>query len=95
MILNYILNTFNNVIIINYVEYLIHKLSHSRRFGGYLYKYHKIHHTVTFPPNKLMVIKHEEIINLDELLFLGYILGFIFPYSKFIRIYYQGIKKYL
>ena len=69
MLLNYLLNTFNNVIIINYVEYLIHKLSHSRRFGGYLYKYHKIHHTVSFPPNRLMIEKHTENITMDQFLF--------------------------
>jgi len=91
MLLNYLLNTFNNLILINYVEYLIHKLSHSRRFGGYLYKYHKIHHTVSFPPNRLMIEKHTENISMDQLLFGLYVLGFIIPIFK---IYSYILPKY-
>ena len=40
----------------NFVEYLLHTLSHSYNYGTYIYKLHKKHHTIHYPITKLMSI---------------------------------------
>ena len=91
MAVEYILNTLNNLLIINFIEYATHKLAHSKIFGGYLYKYHKIHHYVSFPPNKLMIKKYKEVVTLEQLIIIGYILGLFIPILK---IYSYFLPKY-
>ena len=36
------------------LEYLLHSLGHSYKYGSYIYKIHKNHHTIHYPSNKLL-----------------------------------------
>jgi len=38
----------------NFIEYVLHRLSHNKKWGGYIYKYHIEHHKVTYPIHKLL-----------------------------------------
>ena len=36
------------------LEYLLHSLGHSYKYGSYIYKIHKNHHTIHYPTTKLL-----------------------------------------
>lgn len=36
------------------LEYLLHSLGHSHKYGSYIYKIHKNHHTLHYPTTKLL-----------------------------------------
>ena len=42
-----------NIFIFNFIEYQIHVLSHSSKYGGILNKEHWKHHFIDYPPSKL------------------------------------------
>ena len=54
---------FLNYIFINYLEYIIHKFSHNKKYGGFLYDSHYIHHYIDHPPERLMVKNEHELNN--------------------------------
>ena len=37
----------------NFAEYILHKISHNRNYGGLIYRWHHKHHIIEFPPHKL------------------------------------------
>jgi len=41
-------------IIYHLLEYSLHSLGHSHRYGSYIYKIHKNHHTIHYPTNNLL-----------------------------------------
>ena len=59
-----------NLYHLNFLEYYIHKLSHNYKYGGLLYKYHHIHHSIDYPPNRLMVEKYHNLISDNSLIYL-------------------------
>ena len=37
----------------NISEYILHKISHNRNYGGIIYRWHHKHHVIEYPPHKL------------------------------------------
>ena len=52
MILELIL-IINTYYFINLGEYILHYISHSPKYGSIIYKWHRDHHVIEFPPSKL------------------------------------------
>jgi hypothetical protein len=51
MILSYFVPGY---ILYNIIEYSLHKLSHNAKYGGFIYSYHRKHHTKHYPITKLI-----------------------------------------
>lgn len=56
MITDLLLISINSLFIVCF-EQLLHSLSHSPKYGGRLYRWHKLHH-MNYPPNKLRSTKY-------------------------------------
>ena len=54
-----------NYYFFNFIEYSVHQLAHSKKYGGFLYKEHYIHHKI-FPPKKLMVKDSSQMESTDK-----------------------------
>ena len=47
--IKYILLVIPTWYVYNFIEYCLHKLSHSCKYGGYIYKVHSNHHKIHYP----------------------------------------------
>jgi sterol desaturase/sphingolipid hydroxylase (fatty acid hydroxylase superfamily) len=52
--IKYILLVIPTWYVYNFIEYCLHKLSHSYKYGGYIYKIHSNHHKVHYPTSDFM-----------------------------------------
>jgi len=52
--MNFILYFIPTWFLYHSLEYLLHSLGHSHKYGSYIYKIHKNHHTIHYPRNKLL-----------------------------------------
>ena len=78
-----------NFLLMNTIEYYIHKLSHNHKYGGILYKYHHKHHTIDYPPTKLIRDKNDKVDSTNGpfkvlLLYVYILFYFLLPYSWYL-----------
>jgi hypothetical protein len=71
----------------NISEYLLHELSHSIKYGGYMYEWHHKHHVIEYPPNRL-VSKGYSSSPYYENFYSYFILLWIFTIYQFMNPYY-------
>jgi hypothetical protein len=80
------------------IEYLLHSIGHNSNYGSYIYRYHKKHHTIHYPIQKLLDYKpyktdYEYNLLSDgfvayslPILFLGFINYKVLDYESFINL---------
>lgn len=82
----------------NIFEYFLHSLGHNSKYGLYIYKYHKKHHKIHYPANKLLDYKPYKTdykFNLFSdglvayslpILFLGFVNYKVLDYESFVNL---------
>jgi len=75
---------------LNFAENILHKLAHSRKYGNILYRWHKYHHIIEFPPNELTKDIYPSTHKYENIFIYFAIVWWIFMY-QYLEFYYFKI----